>query len=358
MKMNSIYQDPTREKITLSIGEGLWSEKIMIYPREILNKIPEGTIYDLVKNKNMIISYRSRIDLIITRLREYRINLEANKEKVNWKMIEIISGDIVTNYWRMIEVDKLRIVVTELLLANYYGKNSTGLDEVRELVNQICNVDHEFLNDSLMISNLRFTLGPKIISKVNLIPNCSHSLNYGQIVSYQRFLKGIPTTLVESGTYLGGTVSNLFNNFQKIHTIELSDEIYRQITNEEGLDSKICYYRNITFYKGNSKDILPMIMPLVNEEAIFFLDGHYSSGMTAKGEEDSPLLAEISIIDQGLKHPSVIICDDYRLFGIKGEEDYSKITDESIAQNFVRCSIIYSEVQDDRLILTVEPPKL
>ena len=53
--------------------------------------------------------------------------------------------------------------------------------------------------------------------------------------------------------------------------------------------------------------------------ALFWLDGHYSGGGTAKGEMCTPIIQELKVI--GLRSPQdVILIDDARLF--TGRDDY------------------------------------
>ncbi len=52
---------------------------------------------------------------------------------------------------------------------------------------------------------------------------------------------------------------------------------------------------------------------------MFWLDGHYSAGFTAKGELETPILAELeTILQNNLNH--IILIDDARCF--TGNNDY------------------------------------
>jgi hypothetical protein len=50
------------------------------------------------------------------------------------------------------------------------------------------------------------------------------------------------------------------------------------------------------------------------EPALFWLDGHYSGGVTARGESDTPIYAELVHV-LGSSHKNVIVIDDARCFG-------------------------------------------
>lgn len=53
----------------------------------------------------------------------------------------------------------------------------------------------------------------------------------------------------------------------------------------------------------------------INQPALFWLDGHYSAGVTAKGEKHTPIYEELEHILGTQERKHVIIIDDARLFG-------------------------------------------
>lgn len=125
------------------------------------------------------------------------------------------------------------------------------------------------------------------------------------------------TIFIETGTYEGGTVFNLFEYFHKIHTIELN----KKVLNNTIVKSNQLGIENITFHNGQSKNILPKLIEeeLNNyEQCIFFLDAHYTYnpfGLTSKGDIDVPLLQEIEIICKLFKNQCIIIIDDADAMG-------------------------------------------
>jgi hypothetical protein len=85
------------------------------------------------------------------------------------------------------------------------------------------------------------------------------------------------------------------------------------------------------------------------------LDGHWSSGDTAKGEKDCPLIEECKSIDLLYKsNKGIILIDDYRLFGTNIDQDWSSITTENILKCFNNFNIIQNFVYDDVLILLID----
>lgn len=57
----------------------------------------------------------------------------------------------------------------------------------------------------------------------------------------------------------------------------------------------------------------------INEPAIFWLDGHYSYGITARGEKECPIFEELSSILSSAKYKHIILIDDARYFTGKGD---------------------------------------
>lgn len=114
--------------------------------------------------------------------------------------------------------------------------------------------------------------------------------------------------LCETGTYRGDMLEALKGEFSLLYSIELSDEYFRRACLRFKRDKKI------VLVHGDSGTELPKIVEQLSEPALFWLDGHYSAGNTARGELDTPIFAELECI---LKHPMehVIVIDDARCFG-------------------------------------------
>lgn len=123
--------------------------------------------------------------------------------------------------------------------------------------------------------------------------------------------------LVETGTYYGDMIEAMQNVFDKIYSIELNRELF------EYTKKRFKHQKHIYLIHGDSGRELQNIMNKINKPALFWLDGHYSGGTTARGEKDSPIWEELNCIlnTQGLNH--VIIIDDANLFGT--DSTYSTI---------------------------------
>jgi hypothetical protein len=61
----------------------------------------------------------------------------------------------------------------------------------------------------------------------------------------------------------------------------------------------------------------------INEPAIFWLDGHYSAGITAKGDKECPIFEELNAILNKNEFNHILLIDDARCF--IGEGDYPTI---------------------------------
>ena len=123
--------------------------------------------------------------------------------------------------------------------------------------------------------------------------------------------------LVETGTYLGEMVEAQLSNFKKIYSIELGMNLW------ENAVKKFKNQPHVELLQGDSGKVLYKITEKLNSTAIFWLDGHYSSGITARGETDCPIFGEIDAIFSFKDLNHILLIDDARLFN--GEGDYPTI---------------------------------
>lgn len=124
------------------------------------------------------------------------------------------------------------------------------------------------------------------------------------------------STLVESGTYLGDMVWAQQDNFEKIYTIELSKFL------QEAAKHRFRKSNHIEFIHGDSGKLMSTLIKDLPEKSLFWLDGHYSGGITARGDKDCPITEEVkAILSSDIEH--VLLIDDARYF--IGERDYPTI---------------------------------
>jgi len=131
--------------------------------------------------------------------------------------------------------------------------------------------------------------------------------------------------LVETGTFRGDTLASVYDAFDKLYSIELSADLHARASRRFRRMPKI------QLLQGDSGQILPRILEQIDQPALFWLDAHYSSGVTARGFEDTPIRAELAAI---LAHPvqgHVILIDDARHFS--PEFGYPSLAD---VERFVR----------------------
>jgi hypothetical protein len=151
---------------------------------------------------------------------------------------------------------------------------------------------------------------------------------------------------IETGTYLGAMVESVKDTFRKIYSIELSHQLYKMAK----IKFRDC--NQISLIQGDSGKMLPQILEEIrdtNLPAIFWLDGHYSYGITARGDSDCPVLEELDVIFKFSNQKNIILIDDARCFS--GSGDYPSIPD---LKDFLlkRNPDIQIEVKNDIIRLT------
>ena len=151
---------------------------------------------------------------------------------------------------------------------------------------------------------------------------------------------------VETGTCGGDMVNAVKDTFQEIHSIEIGEDLYQRAK------SRFSGLGGISIHKGDSADILPVILDQVKEPVLFWLDAHYSGGGTARGELDTPVVRELGHILAHRVRQHVILVDDARCF--VGEHDYPTMEElQSLVQRKRPGSQF--EVKDDIIRIHVQP---
>lgn len=156
---------------------------------------------------------------------------------------------------------------------------------------------------------------------------------------------------IETGTLNGETIFALEPYFNKLYTIEFS-KIYYNHTKNKYTGNKI------NFIMGDSSIVFESLLPTIKDKCIFFLDGHWSGGNTGRSNKDCPLYEEIRNINNLFQSDAIIIIDDFRLFGLNKDEDWSEINKESLLNILKqRINKVYHldsvYAKDDRLIIHI-----
>jgi hypothetical protein len=120
--------------------------------------------------------------------------------------------------------------------------------------------------------------------------------------------------LIETGTFLGDNIYALRHDFDRIISIELAPDLAARARQRFARES------HVSILLGDSASVLPEVLAGLNEPTLFWLDAHWSGGITAHAEKETPIAAEIDAI---LRHPvkdHVVLIDDARLLGQR--QDY------------------------------------
>lgn len=132
--------------------------------------------------------------------------------------------------------------------------------------------------------------------------------------------RGIPTALVdllrdnyqldyfvETGTYFAETSIWASSRFARVYTIESAKVLYDDAVRQHG------HIENIEFILGDSRQHLAELTARLAAPALFWLDAHWSSGVTAGEHDECPLLEELAVITRSTQQ-HVLLIDDARLF--------------------------------------------
>lgn len=117
----------------------------------------------------------------------------------------------------------------------------------------------------------------------------------------QKYSLGI---FIESGTYLGDMVDAVKNDFAQIYSIELDARLFQRV------QKRFRHLNHISILEGESSIVLPNLLAQINKPCLFWLDAHYSEGITAKGPEVTPILNEVQAILSWYQKGTVILIDD------------------------------------------------
>jgi hypothetical protein len=112
---------------------------------------------------------------------------------------------------------------------------------------------------------------------------------------------------VETGTYAGDMLAMMSRHFDELHSVELSTELH------ERARLRFASQPQIRLHQGDSGQVVRRVLEQLDGPALFWLDAHWSGGMTARGTDDSPIVPELRHILADPR-PHVILVDDARYF--------------------------------------------
>ncbi len=153
-------------------------------------------------------------------------------------------------------------------------------------------------------------------------------------------------TLVETGTFFGDTISALMGDFDRLYTIELSDDYYQHAVKRFARASKV------RLLHGDSGVLLKQVVAELEQPALFWLDAHYSSGNTALGESYTPAREELGHILGDGKSGHVVIIDDERDFAKSAEYPRTEALIQQVKDVWPHVEV---NIHFDCIILTPRP---
>jgi hypothetical protein len=119
--------------------------------------------------------------------------------------------------------------------------------------------------------------------------------------------------LIESGTYRGHTTKRCVPVFKNIVTVEIDESLARDA--KQFLKNS----SNVEVVQGDVIDSLPGILARDDmHDILVYLDGHFSGGITGRGQSDEPACDAINVLSEYRDKLSAIIVDDFREFGHRG----------------------------------------
>ena len=120
---------------------------------------------------------------------------------------------------------------------------------------------------------------------------------------------------IETGTFRGITTAFLAKTAKHVYSIEPGPELVRSAR------KRFAKSPNVTIIEGLSEHCLGDVLEKVSGNVSFWLDGHWSEGITFKGPIDTPILQELQEIENhlGRLDDVRILIDDMRCFDPENE---------------------------------------
>jgi hypothetical protein len=154
---------------------------------------------------------------------------------------------------------------------------------------------------------------------------------------------GIPDAVwIETGTFLGQTTQFLSKHATKVYSVEPEPTLF---ANAQKYFSK---FGNVEILNGASESVFPKLLPRINGDVNFWLDGHYSSGITFKGQQDTPIVDELKQISQNLHHFAkvCVLVDDLRCFNPQ-QSEYSTYPPLDFLVDWARQNSFHWHIEHD-----------
>jgi glycosyltransferase involved in cell wall biosynthesis len=231
-----------------------------------------------------------------------------DRERWTRKIIQILSDDNVRYQWEQ----EMTRIGNNMRWSHVGALYRTVFEAAQCMSQEVSLIKDTSMSEADILEFWRLNLKlPYAMSEDEIrrfwdLAGIPYELKVNTVVEYgKRF--GI-RNLVETGTYRGEMVQSVLNHFNKIISIELSDQF------AQAASKKFITYPQVNIVQGDSGQVLGTILQQLGDPCLFWLDAHYSGADTARGSLDTPILHEL---DHIFSHPiqnHVILIDDARCF--------------------------------------------
>ena len=154
---------------------------------------------------------------------------------------------------------------------------------------------------------------------------------------------GAPNAVwIETGTFMGDTAELLALEAKVVYTIEPDRALF------EKAETRFHGNPRIHVIHGLSEEIFPSLLPTLSGSINFWLDGHFSGGITHQGPSDCPVREELLSIENNLARYDrvTVLIDDIRCFDPSIPE-YADYPDVNFLVDWARKNNLYWHIEHD-----------
>lgn len=152
---------------------------------------------------------------------------------------------------------------------------------------------------------------------------------------------------VETGTFRGDTAVWASTRFARVVTIEASPACWEMA--EPNLRGRA----NVVQLRGHSKAELPRVIGELKSPAVFWLDAHWSGGVTHGVNDECPIVAELEAIRR-CPVPCAVLIDDARFFASPPPSPHQVEAWPGFPELFALLAGTYVTVFDDVIVSVPE----
>lgn len=114
-------------------------------------------------------------------------------------------------------------------------------------------------------------------------------------------------TFIETGTFRGATTEWASRHFDRVHSIERAESLYRETK------ARLGDIPNLTLHLGDTREVLPGLIESLEAPALLWLDAHWCGGLTSGESDECPLLDELALVGRAPVELAILV-DDARYF--------------------------------------------